>query len=61
MGALATAKSTHISVVVPMTGYFLASAFCCYILVQDRHRKVGATVEQSVVNEEKPVDLPSLE
>lgn len=36
MGALATSKSTHISMVVPMTGYVLCSIFCYYILFDER-------------------------
>ena len=36
MGALATAKSTHISVVVPMTGYALCSVFAYYVLFDDK-------------------------
>ena len=36
MGALATSKSTHVSVVVPMTGYVLTSAFGWFILFQER-------------------------
>jgi hypothetical protein len=39
MGALATSKSTHISVVVPMTGYALCSAFAYYLLFDERHRQ----------------------
>jgi len=36
MGALATAKSTHISVVVPMTGYVFCSVFAYYVLFDDK-------------------------
>jgi hypothetical protein len=36
MGALATAKSTHISVVVPMTGYVLCSVFAYFVLFDDK-------------------------
>jgi hypothetical protein len=40
MGALATEKSTHISVVVPMTGYALCSVFAFYVLF-DRKYQTG--------------------
>jgi hypothetical protein len=36
MGALATSKSTHISVVVPMTGFTLCAFFCYYVLFDER-------------------------
>ena len=36
MGALATAKSTHISVVVPMMGYAFCSVFAYYVLFDDK-------------------------
>jgi hypothetical protein len=40
MGALATSKSTHISVVVPMTGYILCSVFAYYVTIEEwRHRR----------------------
>ena len=38
MGALATRKSTHISVVVPMTGYALCSGYCYYLLFDEKSR-----------------------
>ena len=36
MSAFATAKSTHISVIVPMIGYGLCSIFCFYVLFEER-------------------------
>jgi hypothetical protein len=36
MGALATKKSTHISVLVPMTGYALSSVFAYFVLFDDK-------------------------
>ena len=51
MGALATSKTTHVSVVVPMTGFALCSAFCYYVLFDERYRQksvnpVPATKEE---------------
>jgi hypothetical protein len=48
MGALATAKTTHISMVVPMTGYALSTAFCYYVLFDERyhHHQDAAEVEK---------------
>ena len=43
MGALATSKSTHISVVVPMAGFVLCTAFCFYILFDERYRQDQGT------------------
>jgi hypothetical protein len=42
MGALATAKSTHISVVVPMTGYALCVVFAYYVLFDDKQNQYQA-------------------
>jgi hypothetical protein len=42
MGALATAKSTHVSVVVPMTGYALCSIFAYYVLFDDKQNNYQA-------------------
>lgn len=39
MGALATSKTTHISMVVPMTGYALSTAFCYYVLFDERYHQ----------------------
>jgi hypothetical protein len=36
MGSLATSKDTHISMVVPMTGYALSTAFCYYVLFDEK-------------------------
>ena len=39
MGALATSKSTHISVVVPMAGYVLCSVFSYYVTFEEWQHK----------------------
>ena len=39
MGALATSKSTQVSVVVPMTGFIVCSGFCYYLLFDEKHRQ----------------------
>ena len=46
MGALATSKDTHISMVVPMTGYALSTAFCYYVLFDEKvhHHQVDEEV-----------------
>jgi len=54
MGALATAKSTHISVTVPMTGYCLASAFALFVLLQERN-------SESVTNSESVREVEVVE
>jgi hypothetical protein len=48
MGALATAETTHISMVVPMTGYALSTAFCYYVLFDERyhHHQDAAQLEK---------------
>jgi hypothetical protein len=48
MGALATAETTHISMVVPMTGYALSTAFCYYVLFDERyhHHQDSAQLEK---------------
>jgi hypothetical protein len=43
MAALATRKDTHISVVVPMTGYALATLFPLYVLYEDCQVAQGKT------------------
>jgi len=46
MGALATSKSTHISMVVPMTAYTLCTAFCYYVLFEDRRQSIPSSLEK---------------
>jgi hypothetical protein len=46
MGALATSKGTHISMVIPMTAYALCNVFCGYILFDERHRVVPPSLEK---------------
>jgi len=58
MGALATAKSTHISVTVPMTGYCLASVFALFVLLQERrqHSETEVTEAVEIGKEDKAVE-----
>jgi hypothetical protein len=52
MGALATSKDSHISMVVPMTGYALSTAFCYYVLFDEKvHHHQGD--EEVAVSTEK--------
>jgi hypothetical protein len=46
MGALATSKGTHISMVIPMIAYFFCNVFCCYILFEERHRVISPSLEK---------------
>jgi len=46
MGALATSKSTHISMVVPMTAYALCTAFCYYVLFEERRHNLPDSLEK---------------
>lgn len=57
MGALATSKSTHIAVVVPMTGYCLSLAFCFFVVLQEWRLsgKMEQAVEEPMPTEEKLV------
>jgi len=56
MGALATSKSTHISMVVPMTAYTLCGAFCYYVLFEERRQSIPDSLEKDeqevVISEE---------
>ena len=65
MGALATAKSTHISVTVPMTGYCLASVFAIFVLLQEGRniasQAMGEMDEVEIVKEDKLVPEPVVE
>jgi hypothetical protein len=36
MGALGTSKDTHISMLVPMTGYALSTALCYYVRFDEK-------------------------
>jgi hypothetical protein len=53
MGALATNKSTHISMVVPMTAYALCTAFCYYVLFEERRH----TIPRSPDKDEQELDI----
>jgi len=46
MGALATNKSTHISMVVPMTAYCLCTVFCYYVLFEERRHNIPPSLEK---------------
>jgi hypothetical protein len=46
MGALATNKSTHLSMVVPMTAYALCTAFCYYVLFEERRHTVPRSLDK---------------
>ena len=46
MGALATNKSTHISMVVPMTAYALCTAFCYYVLFEERRHTIPSSLDK---------------
>jgi|SRR5579859_1818658 len=39
MGALATTKSTHVSTVVPMTGFAFCTVFSFYVLWDERYNR----------------------
>jgi hypothetical protein len=53
MGALATNKSTHISMLVPMTAYALCTAFCYYVLFEERRH----TIPRPLDKDERELDV----